>query len=167
MEDWAIHQEQYSIAIRVPEGKVYHATDAVDTDYSDINRFKVMHRGSRVAILAAGNFFQKGERVCRLLANKGIDATLINPRWLSGIDEQLLNELKNNHELVVTLEDGSLDGGFGERISRYYGTTSMRVLNCGVRKQLYDRYDVEQLLEANHLKDEQIVADVMQLLSEH
>lgn len=167
MEDWAIRQEQYAIAIRVPEGKVYHATDAVDTDYSDINRFKVMHRGSRVAILAAGNFFQKGERVCRLLANKGIDATLINPRWLSGIDEQLLNELKNNHELVVTLEDGSLDGGFGERISRYYGTTSMRVLNCGVRKQLYDRYDVEQLLEANHLKDEQIVADVMQLLSEH
>ena len=167
MEDWAIRQEQYAIAIRVPEGKVYHTTDAVDTDYSDINRFKVMHRGSRVAILAAGNFFQKGERVCRLLANKGIDATLINPRWLSGIDEQLLNELKNNHELVVTLEDGSLDGGFGERISRYYGTTSMRVLNCGVRKQLYDRYDVEQLLEANHLKDEQIVADVMQLLSEH
>lgn len=167
MEDWAIRQEQYSIAIRVPEGKVYHATDAVDTDYSDINRFKVMHRGSRVAIVAAGNFFQKGERVCRLLADKGIDATLINPRWLSGIDEQLLNELKNNHELVVTLEDGSLDGGFGERISRYYGTTSMRVLNCGVRKQLYDRYDVEQLLEANHLKDEQIVADVMQLLSEH
>jgi len=165
MEDWAIRQEQYAIAIRVPEGKVYHATNAVDTDYSDINRFKVMHRGSRVAIVAAGNFFQKGERVCRLLANKGIDATLINPRWLSGIDEQLLNELKNNHELVVTLEDGSLDGGFGERISRYYGTTSMRVLNCGVRKQLYDRYDVEQLLEANHLKDEQIVADVMQLLS--
>lgn len=165
MEDWAIRQEQYAIAIRVPEGKVYYATNAVDTDYSDINRFKVMHRGSRVAILAAGNFFQKGERVCRLLANKGIDATLINPRWLSGIDEQLLNELKNNHELVVTLEDGSLDGGFGERISRYYGTTSMRVLNCGVRKQLYDRYDVEQLLEANHLKDEQIVADVMQLLS--
>ena len=165
MEDWAIRQEQYAIAIRVPEGKVYHATNAVDTDYSDINRFKVMHRGSRVAIFAAGNFFQKGERVCRLLANKGIDATLINPRWLSGIDEQLLNELKNDHELVVTLEDGSLDGGFGERISRYYGTASMRVLNCGVRKQLYDRYDVEQLLEANHLKDEQIVADVMQLLS--
>ncbi|MDD6552825.1 MAG: 1-deoxy-D-xylulose-5-phosphate synthase [Prevotellaceae bacterium] len=165
MEDWAIRQEKYAVAIRVPEGPVYHATEAVETDYSDINRFKVAHRGKDVAIIAAGNFFQKGEQVRKLLADKGIDATLVNPRWLSGIDEPLLEELKQDHKLVITLEDGSLDGGFGERISRYYGPTDMRVLNFGVRKSLYDRYDVEELLKVNHLTNEQIASDVMAVLS--
>jgi 1-deoxy-D-xylulose-5-phosphate synthase len=163
MEDWAIKQEKYSVAIRVPEGKVYHSAEPVDTDYSDINHFKVAHRGSDVAIIALGNFFQKGEHVCKLLADTGIDATLINPRWISGIDEKLLDDLKKDHRLVVTLEDGSLDGGFGERISRYYGPTTMRVLNFGVKKQLYDRYDVNALLHENHLEDEQIVEDITSL----
>ena len=163
MEDWAINQEKYSVAIRVPEGKVYHSTEPVETNYSDINHYKVAYRGNDVAIIALGNFFQKGEHVCKLLANEGIEATLINPRWISGIDEKLLNDLKKDHRLVVTLEDGSLDGGFGERISRYYGPTTMRVLNFGVKKQLYDRYDVNALLHENHLEDEQIVEDITSL----
>lgn len=164
MENWAINQEKYSVAIRVPAGKVCHATEPVDTDYSDINRFRVAHRGSDVAIIAVGNFFQKGERVRELLTGKGIDATLVNPRWLSGIDEDLLADLKKNHRLVITLEDGSLDGGFGERVSRFYGPTEVRVLNFGVKKSLYDRYDVNELLRENHLEDGQIVADIMSLL---
>lgn len=160
MEDWAIRQEKYSVAIRVPEGPVYHSTEPVETDFSDINHYKVAQRGSGVAIIALGNFFQKGERVCQLLAKEGIEATLINPRWISGIDKDLLDDLKKSHRLVVTLEDGSLDGGFGERISRYYGPSSMRVLNFGVKKQLYDRYDVNELLHVNHLEDEQIAEDI-------
>ena len=165
MQTWAIRQDKHSVAIRVPEGEVYHTSEPVDTDYSALNTFRVGHRGSRVALIAAGNFYQKGDRVRQLLAGQGIDATLINPRYLTGVDEALLDELKKDHAVVATLEDGTLDGGFGERIARYYSPSAMRVLNFGVKKQLYDRYDVDELLRENHLTDEQIAEDVLATLA--
>ena len=165
MQTWAIRQDKLSVAIRVPEGEVYHTSEPVDTDYSALNTFRVGHRGSRVALIAAGNFYQKGDRVRQLLLKQGIDATLINPRYLTGVDEALLDELKKDHAVVATLEDGTLDGGFGERIARHYGPSAMRVLNFGVKKQLYDRYDVDELLRENHLTDEQIAEDVLATLA--
>ena len=165
MQTWAIRQDKHSVAIRVPEGEVYHTSEPVDTDYSALNTFRVGHRGSRVALIAAGNFYQKGERVRQLLAGQGIDATLINPRYLTGVDTALLDELKKDHAVVATLEDGTLDGGFGERIARHYGPSAMRVLNFGVKKQLYDRYDVDELLRENHLTDEQIAEDILATLA--
>ena len=165
MQTWAIRQDKHSVAIRVPEGEVYHTSEPVDTDYSALNTFRVGHRGSRVALIAAGNFYQKGDRVRQLLVGQGIDATLINPRYLTGVDEALLDELKKDHAVVATLEDGTLDGGFGERIARHYGPSAMRVLNFGVKKQLYDRYDVDELLRENHLTDEQIAEDVLATLA--
>ena len=165
MQTWAIRQDKLSVAIRVPEGEVYHTSEPVDTDYSALNTFRVGHRGSRVALIAAGNFYQKGERVRQLLVGQGIDATLINPRYLTGVDTALLDELKKDHAVVATLEDGTLDGGFGERIARHYGPSAMRVLNFGVKKQLYDRYDVDELLRENHLTDEQIAEDVLATLA--
>ena len=165
MQTWAIRQDKHSVAIRVPEGEVYHTSEPVDTDYSALNTFRVGHRGSRVALIAAGNFYQKGDRVRQLLAEQGIDATLINPRYLTGVDTTLLDELKKDHAVVATLEDGTLDGGFGERIARHYGPSAMRVLNFGVKKQLYDRYDVDELLRENHLTDEQIAEDVLATLA--
>ena len=165
MQTWAIRQDKHSVAIRVPEGEVYHTSEPVDTDYSALNTFRVGHRGSRVALIAAGNFYQKGDRVRQLLAKQGIDATLINPRYLTGVDTALLDELQKDHAVVATLEDGTLDGGFGERIARHYGPSAMRVLNFGVKKQLYDRYDVDELLRENHLTDEQIAEDVLATLA--
>lgn len=165
MESWAIRQDKYSVAIRVPAFGVAHSTDTVDSDYSDLNKAVVAHRGDRVALIAVGDFFQKGEAVRQLLAAKGIDATLINPRYLSGLDEQLLDELKADHTVVATIEDGSIDGGYGETVARFYGPSAMRVLNFGVRKQLYDRYDVNQLLTDNHLQDQQIADDIMQVVN--
>ena len=165
MQTWAIRQDKHSVAIRVPEGEVYHTSEPVDTDYSALNTFRVGHRGSRVALIAAGNFYQKGDRVRQLLAGQGIDATLINPRYLTGVDTALLDELQKDHAVVATLEDGTLDGGFGERIARHYGPSAMRVLNFGVKKQLYDRYDVDELLRENHLTDEQIAEDVLATLA--
>ena len=165
MQTWAIRQDKHSVAIRVPEGEVYHTSEPVDTDYSALNTFRVGHRGSRVALIAAGNFYQKGDRVRQLLTEQGIDATLINPRYLTGVDTALLDELKKDHAVVATLEDGTLDGGFGERIARHYGPSAMRVLNFGVKKQLYDRYDVDELLRENHLTDEQIAEDVLATLA--
>ena len=163
MMRWAILQDQKPIAIRMPSNGVVHTADPVDADYSYESKYKVMHEGSKVAVIAAGSFYHKGENVVRLLADKGIDATLVNPRYLNEVDKDTLETLKTNHKLVVTLEDGCKDGGFGERIASYYGTSDMKVLVCGVKKGLYDRYDVEQLLSDNRLLDEQIVEDVLAL----
>ena len=161
MMRWAIQQDQKPIAIRTPSNGVVHTAEPVDAEYGYAPKYKVMHRGSKVAIIAAGSFYQKGENVVRLLADKGIDATLINPRYLNAVDVDVLNALKDDHQLVVTLEDGCKDGGFGERIASYYGTSQMKVLVGGIKKGLYDRYDLHELLANNRLLDEQIVEDVL------
>ena len=161
---WAISQDKKPIAIRVPSNGVHHTSEKVDSEYGHEPKYKVAHHGEKVAIIAEGSFFQKGENVVRLLATKGIDATLINPRYLNAVDAETLDSLKANHQLVVTLEDGSKDGGFGERIASYYGPSSMKVLVGGIKKGLYDRYDVNQLLSDNRLLDGQIVEDIINLL---
>lgn len=162
---WAILQDKKPIAIRIPSNGVHHTTENVDTEYAYEAKYKVTQKGEKVAIIAAGSFYQKGENVVRLLAEKGIKATLINPRYLNEVDRETLDSLKRGHELVVTLEDGSKDGGFGERIAAYYGTSEMKVLVGGIKKDLYDRFDLQQLLSDNRLLDEQIVEDVVSILS--
>lgn len=162
---WAILQDKKPIAIRIPSNGVHHTTENVDTEYAYEAKYKVTQKGEKVAIIAAGSFYQKGENVVRLLAEKGIKATLINPRYLNEVDRETLDSLKGGHELVVTLEDGSKDGGFGERIAAYYGTSEMKVLVGGIKKNLYDRFDLQQLLSDNRLLDEQIVEDVVSILS--
>ena len=161
---WAILQDKKPIAIRVPSNGVNHTDEAVDEQYAFESKYKMMHKGTKVAIVAAGSFYQKGENVCRLLLDKGIDATLINPRYLNAVDADMLDALKADHQLVVTLEDGCKDGGFGERIAAYYGTSDMKVLIGGVKKGLYDRFDLQQLLADNRLLDEQIVEDVLKIV---
>ena len=162
---WAILQDKKPIAIRIPSNGVHHTTENVDTEYAYEAKYKVTQKGEKVAIIAAGSFYQKGENVVRLLAEKGIKATLINPRYLNEVDRETLDSLKGGHELVVTLEDGSKDGGFGERIAAYYGTSEMKVLVGGIKKDLYDRFNLQQLLSDNRLLNEQIVEDVVSILS--
>lgn len=165
MEKWAIGQDKYSVALRVPEGEVHHSAEPCDTDYSELNRYKVVRRGKDVALIGLGNFFAKAERVADALKECGIDATVINPRYISGTDDELLESLKADHQLVVTLEDGCVDGGFGERISRFYGPSDMKTMNFGVKKALYDRYDVQQLMRDNKLTDEQIVEEIRGIMN--
>ena len=158
---WAIQQDQKPVAIRVPSNGVVHTSEPVDTEYSYEPKYKVIHKGKNVAIIAAGSFFQKGENVARLLTENGINATLINPRYLNDVDTDTLEGLKTDHQLVVTLEDGCKDGGFGERIASFYGLSDMKVLVGGIKKGLYDRFDVNKLLSDNNLLDEQIVDEIL------
>lgn len=158
---WAIQQDQKPVAIRVPSNGVVHTSDPVDTEYGYEPKYKVIHKGKNVAIIAAGSFFQKGENVARLLTEKGINATLVNPRYLNDVDTDTLEGLKTDHQLVVTLEDGCKDGGFGERIASFYGLSDMKVLVGGIKKGLYDRFDVNKLLSDNNLLDEQIVDEIL------
>ena len=158
---WAIQQDQKPVAIRVPSNGVVHTSEPVDTEYGYEPKYKVIHKGKNVAIIAAGSFFQKGENVARLLTENGINATLINPRYLNDVDTDTLEGLKTDHQLVVTLEDGCKDGGFGERIASFYGLSDMKVLVGGIKKGLYDRFDVNKLISDNNLLDEQIVDEIL------
>ena len=158
---WGIKQTAHPVSIRVPGGAVTHSDEQFDEDYSELNRFKMTHKGSKVAIVALGAFYGLGKQVAALLnEQKGIDATLINPRYITGLDEEMLESLKADHEKVITLEDGALEGGFGEKIARFYGDSDMRTLCFGIKKGLYDRYDYQQLAKDNELTPEQIVARV-------
>ncbi len=165
MLDWAIEQKNHPVYIKVPGGAVKHSTKEVDLDYSKLNSYKVVEKGNEVAILGLGEFFSLGEEVKVLLKEKtGIDATLINPRFISGIDEELLNNLKENHKVVVTLESGQKEGGFGSKISSFYGTTDVKVLNVGAKKEFTDEVPYDVFFENNRLNKEQIVEDIIKIL---
>lgn len=161
MLDWSVVQNSYPVVIRVPCGEVISTGIADATDYSILNKYKTEEQGSDVAILGLGNFFNLGKKVKKALADKlGINATLINPRFITGIDEELLASLKTNHRVVITLEDGILDGGFGEKIARFYGNSDMKVLNFGAKKEFPDRVPLEELYERYHLTPELILEDI-------
>ena len=163
MLDWALDQNEHPVMILIPGNEV---TDReADRDYSDIGRFKVEHQGEKVAILALGDFYQMGESLAGAVKESlGFEPTLINPRFASTIDTELLEQLKENHRLVVTLEDGILDGGFGQKIAAYYATCDIKVKNYGLEKKFYDRYDPAKLLEELGMTNEAIVEDIRKLL---
>ncbi len=164
MLDWAVEQNKHPVIIRQPK-EVTHAFAPVDADYGEINLYQVAKRGSKVAIIAAGSFFNLGKIVAEELETKhDINPTLINPRYLTGVDELCLEVLKAEHQLVITLEDGELNGGFGEKIARFYGASDMKVLNYGSFKEFTDRADVQELYERYHLTPELIIRDIMKVL---
>ena len=165
MLDWSVNQTKYPVAIRVPFQGVTSTGEKDTTDYSIINKYKVVHKGNKVAILGLGNFFRLGKDVQTMLREKlGIDATLINPIYTTGLDKGLLEDLKSEHQIVITLEDGVLQGGFGEKIASYYGGSDIKVLNFGADKEFTDRTPLEELYQRYHLTPELIVEDIKNIL---
>jgi 1-deoxy-D-xylulose-5-phosphate synthase len=165
MLDWSIEQNAYPVCIRIPGGAMEEG-EAVTKDYSKLNTYEMLQKGSRVAIVALGTFLGLGKEVAANLEKKtGTVATVINPVYYSGIDTGMLESLKADHDVVITIEDGILDGGFGEKITRFYGNTNMKVLNFGLKKEFLDRYDVQEVLTDNHLTKDQIVADITEVLA--
>ena len=165
MLDWSIDQTDHPVAIRMPGGPLISTGEAVKPDFSRLNEYQVAHRGAKVALLGLGSFFSLAQQAAALLKTQtGIDATVINPRFITGLDEKLLRELTADHDVVVTLEDGQLDGGFGEKIARFYGADAVKVLNFGLKKEFLDRYDLEQVLRDNHLTPEQLAHDIRNVL---
>lgn len=164
MLDWSIDQTDHPVAIRMPGCPLISTGEAVKPDFSRLNEYQVAHRGAKVALLGLGSFFSLAQQAAALLKTQtGIDATVINPRFITGLDEKLLRELTADHDVVVTLEDGQLDGGFGEKIARFYGADAVKVLNFGLKKEFLDRYDLEQVLRDNHLTPELIAHDIKNL----
>lgn len=165
MLDWSVEQTQYPVAIRVPYGNVISTGIEDTTDYSILNKFKVEEQGEKIALIGLGNFLPLAKEVRQELKKQlNINATVINPRFITGLDNELLENLKQNHSLVITLEDGVINGGFGEKISRYYGSSNMKVLNYGAEKEFTDRIPIDKLYEKYHLTKELIVNDIKNIL---
>lgn len=165
MLNWAMTQKEHPVAIRVPAMGVIESGVEDTTDYSILNKYQVTKEGNEVAIIALGDFYQLGEKVAMKLSKENnIEATLINPKFITGIDEELLESLKKEHKLVITLEDGILEGGFGEKIARFYGPYNMKVLNYGIKKEILDRYIPDELMKKNRLTDIQIVEDIIKII---
>lgn len=160
MLDWSIEQNDHPVAIRVPISVVSDGKK-VTKDFSKLNEYEVTQNGSKIAIVALGSFYSVGAKTAEIIENKtGVKPTLINPIYITGTDDKLLEQLKENHDIVITVEDGVLDGGFGEKIARFYGNSDVKVLNYGLKKEFLDRYNPEEIVKANRLTTEQIAEDV-------
>lgn len=162
MLDWSLEQREHPVAIRVPGGVVHY--NKPKKDYGDLNKYEVYQQGSDVAIIALGTFFGIGMQAAEVIEKRtGVKPTLINPIYITGIDEELLESLKASHKAVITLEDGILDGGFGEKIARFYGNSDMKVANLGLKKEFLDRYNPDDVLRENGLTPELIAEKADQL----
>lgn len=160
MLDWSIEQNDHPVAIRVPISVVSDGKK-VTKDFSKLNEYEVTQNGSKIAIVALGSFYSVGAKTAEIIENKtGVKPTLINPIYITGTDDKLLEQLKENHDIVITVEDGVLDGGFGEKIARFYGNSDIKVLNYGLKKEFLDRYNPEEIVKVNRLTPEQIAEDV-------
>lgn len=161
MLDWSLTQNAYPVAIKIPGGSMISTGVPVTKDFSKLDTYEITKKGSIVAILGLGTFYENAVKAADILkSSHGIDATVINPYYISGIDADTLNELKKDHAVVATLEDGYLEGGFGAKIAAFYGSSDMKVLNFGIKKEFIDRYDVSEVLKDNHLTPEQIAEDI-------
>lgn len=164
MLDWSVEQKEYPVAIRVPAVELKSSGVEDKTDYSILNKYQVTKKGDTIALLGLGNFYFKALEIANLLDNVGISATIINPKFITGVDIELMEELKKNHKVVVTLEDGELDGGWGEKIARYFGASEMKVLNYGSLKEFSDRVPLDELYTKYRLHNELIIEDIKKAL---
>lgn len=161
MLDWSVEQKEMPVAIKLPGGDMISDGREVTKDWSQLNTYEVTEKGSKIALIGLGTFYSLALQTAEMLEKKGIHVTVINPYYITGLDKGLLEKLKADHDTVVTLEDGILNGGFGEKIARFYGSSDMKVYNYGLKKEFLDRYDVNEVLKENHLTAEQIVNDVL------
>ena len=161
MLDWSVEQKEMPVAIKLQGGDMISDGREVKKDWSQLNTYEVTEKGSKIALIGLGTFYFLALQTAEMLEKKGIHVTVINPYYITGLDKGLLEKLKADHDTVVTLEDGILNGGFGEKIARFYGSSDMKVYNYGLKKEFLDRYDVNEVLKENHLTAEQIVNDVL------
>ncbi|MBQ4646993.1 MAG: 1-deoxy-D-xylulose-5-phosphate synthase [Candidatus Gastranaerophilales bacterium] len=164
MLDWSVEQSDFPVAIRVPSTELISVGAEDKTNYSILNKYQITKKGDSVALMGLGNFYYKAVEISKDLEKEGINATIINPKFITGIDVELMEELKKTHKVVVTLEDGELNGGWGEKIARYFGDSDMKVLNYGSHKEFSDRIPLNELYTKYRLHNELILEDIKKAL---
>ena len=160
---YATTQKQHPVAIRVVDNLISTGV-ADDTDYSVLKN-KIERKGSKVALIAVGGLVPMAlEAADKVKEQTGTDITVINPRFVSGVDEELLDSLKKDHSLVITIEDGEVMGGYGQNIAAFYGDCDMRVHCHGISKAFHTEFKAEELLDAHGISAEKLTAEIIDAL---
>lgn len=157
---WAVAQTSQPVALRAPGGAVIDDPDCRLLDDYSKPKYDFVRRGERVAFIGAGNFFYLGREAADLLQNKGIYATLINPRTLSQLDTAALDELAD-YDVVITLEDGTVDGGYGQKVAEYLGTARVKVVCMGLPDKFLNEYSAREVAEQLGLTPAQVADRAM------
>lgn len=164
MFKFATTQKEHPVGIRVP-AKFIETGIKDTTDYSIYNKNKIEQNGEKVAIFAVGPMLEMAMKVAKKVKEElGLNITVVNPRFLTGLDEDLLNKLKLNHQLVITLEDGELMGGYGQNIASFYGTDKMQVKNYGISKAFHTDFKAEDLLAENGMSVENLFNEIKEFM---
>ena len=163
MLDWALDENTAPCMILLP-GNAVKTREKADKFVSPLN-YETVSAGEKVAIIALGDFFDKGAELAAAVEKEfGFKPTLINPRSASSLDEKTLASLAGKHKLVITLEDGVKDGGFGQKVASYFGATDVKVKNYGLNKVFYDRYNPAELLNELGITTEKMLADIKKII---
>ena len=163
---WAVEQTEHPVMIRMPYTGYEESPYPVRADYSELNRSIVVRKGRDVALIGVGNFAALASEAADELAHEGLNPTVVNPLYLSGLDTELLDALREKHRLILTIEDGILAGGFGQKVASFYARTGdVRVLTYGLPKAFFNRYNPDELARRYHLTAPQIAADVLRELA--
>lgn len=162
MLDWSLDKANRPVIILMPGNAV---TDGATQQPYDPTKYNVTQHGEKVAVIALGDFYAKGQSLAEYIEKSfGFTPTLVDARNASAIDAATLDEIAKNCKVVVTLEDGILDGGLGQKIATHYATTDVKVLTYGLIKVFYDRYDPNELLKSLGITNEQMAAKIAELL---
>ncbi|WP_303819796.1 1-deoxy-D-xylulose-5-phosphate synthase [Ruminococcus flavefaciens] len=157
---YATTQKQHPVAIRVVDNRISTGV-ADDTDYSVLKN-RIERKGSKAALIAVGGLVPMAlEAADKVKEQTGTDITVINPRFVSGVDEELLDSLKKDHSLVITIEDGEVMGGYGQNIAAFYGDCDMRVHCHGISKAFHTEFKAEELLDAHGISAEKLTAEMI------
>lgn len=158
---YGLEHHNHPIAIRIPVGTPINDIAQSNTIDKPVTSYDITQSGNTIAIIGVGNFYHKAVELSHAIREAThMSPTIVKPLCISSLDTDTLNELTKDHHIVITLEDGELEGGYGQKIASYYGKTSMKVLNYGISKQFYDRYKPEDVLQQNHLDFEHILDDL-------
>lgn len=193
---WATGPSEHGVvAIRMPGEQILALERAADMAFDPLQRaeehdpavniagacpfarYQIVQPGRDVAILGLGNTMSLAAEITSALAENdeehaAITATLVDALQYSTMDAELLAMLADGHRLVVTLEDGQLEGGWGEKVTAFYANSSntkashVRVLNFGAAKEFTDRVPLGELNERYGLTSETIVSRICGILSE-
>ncbi len=161
MLEWALTQREKPVMIRMYEKGNAAPTCPVETDFSETGKFQVVKRGKKVALFGLGTMFSVAEETAKALKDMDIDATLVNPRFSGDVDTALIKDLAKDHDTIVTLEDGVIAGGFGEKVARVAASFGLKVIVKGAKKQFEDRYNPKELLARSGLTVDSIVFDLL------
>lgn len=162
MLDWALTQKDHPVVLQIPEHGVENRS-TVRTDFSKA-QYEIVRKGEEVAILALGGLFSHGQKVVEELERLKIKATLVNPMFVVELDKKTLKELTGDHKVFVTIEDGVLDGGFGQKVAGYLGQFGVKTLNFGAKKEFNDSVAMDELYDRYHLTPELMIADILEAL---